>query len=487
MLAALPLLALCSPAAAETSPEQLRRHIDVLASDAFEGRKPGTEGENKSLLYISSQLQRAGLKPAAENGWYQPVEIVTRSPRTARSAWKARGRNVKFDQGELVLIGDKEKVTLTDAPVWFVGHGVRMLDKGMDQLAGADLKGAVALILYDGPEVEGFPSFAERVKAVREAGAAAVIGIVGEDVPWPAITSSFARGQNRLKIDEVAALQGAMPLAAAARLIRAGGGDLEALLNSAPGPSFRAERLGLSASFEVATNVHTIVSHNVVGRLPGSGKTGESLLLLGHWDHLGICAPDAADRICNGAVDNASGIASLIEIASALASGPRPQRDIVFLATTAEEMGLLGAGYFARRPVVPLSSAVGAINMDTVAIAARGEPVAIIGRGTTAMDPIVDAAARNLGRQIDSDTEANVMIERQDGWALAHAGVPTIMAGGSFASMSKLRTFLSGIYHKPGDNPGEALVLGGAAEDTDLLIEVARRLADPRLYPTPDR
>jgi Zn-dependent M28 family amino/carboxypeptidase len=181
-------------------------------------------------------------------------------------------------------------------------------------------------------------------------------------------------------------------------------------------------------------------------------------------------------------VDNASGIAMLIETARGLARSPRPERDILFMATTAEEVGLLGAKHFAENPVVPLRSIVAAINVDTVAIAPAGEPVAIVGRGTTALDPIVDETARELGRKVDADIEGNAFIQRQDGWALTRAGVPAVMVGGSFSSLAKLGAFLSGAYHKPEDDLSRAIELGGAAEDSDLLIALGRKLADPKRY-----
>ncbi len=237
----------------------------------------------------------------------------------------------------------------------------------------------------------------------------------------------------------------------------------------------------------MATSVANIPTNNVVGRLRGTGGTGESLLYLSHWDHLGICAPEEKDRICNGAVDNASGIAALLEIAGALARGPRPKRDILFLATTAEELGLLGAGYFAMRPVVPLRTIVAAINMDTLAITPKGESVAVMGRGRPSLDALIDRTVAEAGRRLDPDEEAAAFVERQDGWALARAGVPAIMVGGSFSDMKKLGGFLAGPYHSPADNPGPGLVLDGAAEDAELMVALGRKLADPALYPAERR
>jgi Zn-dependent M28 family amino/carboxypeptidase len=177
----------------------------------------------------------------------------------------------------------------------------------------------------------------------------------------------------------------------------------------------------------------------------------------------------------------------MIEIARALSRGVRPERDLLFMGTTAEESGLLGAEWFGAQPTVPLKSLVAAINIDTVAIAPAGEPVAIVGRGTTPLDPVVDATARELGRTVDADEEANAFIQRQDGYVLTRAGVPTVMVGGSFSNMGKLGAFLSGPYHKPEDDLSRPIELGGAVEDTNLLIALGRKLADPKLYPTPAR
>ncbi|HEX8262256.1 MAG TPA: M28 family peptidase [Allosphingosinicella sp.] len=483
-LAAL-LILLCATAAQAISPEALRRHIDVLAADGFEGREPGTVGEQKTIAYIARQMQSFGLEPAGpRNGWYQALEVVVRRPGEQSSVWQGRGKRaekIELDRDGLVLIGRTARETLDEAPVVFAGHGAVMPDKGIDQLAGADLKGAVVLILYDSPPAAGFPAYSQRVAAVAGRGAAAVIGIVGEELPWPVVQRTYDAGQKRLAVAAPAPIQGAMSQAAAERLVRLAGGDLARLLDS-PGPSFAPVALRLRATLDVATAIDTIATRNVLGRLRGVGGTGESLLYLAHWDHLGLCAPEERDRICNGAVDNASGIAALLEIARALAGGPRPRRDVLFLATTSEELGLLGAEYFATRPVVPLRSIVAAINMDTVAIAPRGEKVAVMGRGRPRLDALIDRTIAESGRILDPDDEAAGFVERQDGWALARAGVPAVMVGGSFSDMKKLGAFIAGPYHSPADNPGPALVLDGAAEDAELMVALGRKLADPALY-----
>ena len=474
---------------APIAPADMMRHITVLASDDFQGRAPGSEGETKTVDYIVAQLRARGLEPAGvDGGWFQPVPLIERTTQSARAAFTANRRSIAFDPGNIVLQGRDAHFRVADAPVIFAGHGARIPDRGVDQIAGLDVRGAVVLILIDPPQIENFPSLSQRTQAMIDAGAAAVIRIVGPDADWQEVHAGAIAPRTRAASQVIAPMLGIMPFAAADALIRAGGGDLTRLLNDQPGSSFRAVTLPFRATIEVETAVRAFDSRNVVGRLRGTGGGHESLLLLAHWDHLGLCRPEgAADRICNGAVDNASGVAMMIEAAGRLAQGPRPARDIVILATTAEEMGLVGATWFAAHPAVPLDSIVAAINMDTVAVAPAGEPVAQLGRGFAALDALVVSTATGMGRRIDEAHEADIMASRQDGFALARVGVPSIMVGGSFASMARLGAFLEGRYHKPEDQADNQVVLAGAVEDANLLVALSRRLADPSQYQRPQR
>jgi Zn-dependent M28 family amino/carboxypeptidase len=288
----------------------------------------------------------------------------------------------------------------------------------------------------------------------------------------------------RIQLDQpgLPAAFGAMSWEGAGALARGAGSDLERLVNDQPGSSFRSVTLPVRADLEVNAAVRRFTSNNVIGRIPGSGGGGESIVLLGHWDHLGICRPPSeADRICNGAVDNASGIAALIEAGGRLAAGPKPKRDILILATTAEESGLLGAETFARTPPVPRASIVAGINVDTLAVAPAGTPVAVIG-GNPQMDLVIGRVALGLGRKLDTDREADIMATRQDGWALTSNGIPTFMAVGNASDMNLLRQFLSGTYHGPQDQPAATIEYGGAVEDSNLLVALARAFADPAQY-----
>ena len=190
------LLLLAAPAAAQPdppiAPADLRRHIEVLAADDFEGREPGTGGETRTVAYIAEQLGARGVEPAGTDGWFQPLSLIERTARGYRAAWSAGGRELRFDPSEIALRGRDAEVRIDGAAVVFAGHGVRLPARGIDQLAGADVRGAVALILYEGPDVPGFPSYGERVRMVTEARACAVIGVVGPDLSWRSITRVYA-------------------------------------------------------------------------------------------------------------------------------------------------------------------------------------------------------------------------------------------------------------------------------------------------------
>jgi hypothetical protein len=284
----------------------------------------------------------------------------------------------------------------------------------------------------------------------------------------------------------VSPVEGGISAEGASALLRSAGYRLDDLVREASRPGFRPRNLGISASMDVRTAVRLSETANIVGKIAGTGRSREAVVLTAHWDHIGLCAPAGADRICNGAVDNASGTAILIETARALAAGPRPDRSLYFVATTAEVVGLFGADAFAAAPPPPIDPIVAVLNIDSTAIAPAGLPVAIIGRGTyPALERVIDDTARSIGRKVDTDTEANVMIQRQDGWAFARRGIPAVMATGSVSDMRLLQAYLAGPYHKPNDDLLGRIELRGAAEDTDLHIALGRALADPARYAGP--
>ena len=224
-------------------------------------------------------------------------------------------------------------------------------------------------------------------------------------------------------------------------------------------------------------------AHNIIGRVPGSDPAAGTVLLTAHWDHLGHCRTIALDRICNGAVDNASGVATPIEVARAIAAGPRPVRDVYFIATTGEEEGEIGAKALVAAPPVPLASIVAAFNLDCTATAPSGAPVAIIGRGRTQLDPLIFATAKAMHRTVDKSGWANRYVKRQDGWQLLQHGVPAVMFGGVFGDRASFQAYMDSRYHRPDDDLAHLGSLDGAAEDADLHVAVIRAVADPARWP----
>ena len=224
-------------------------------------------------------------------------------------------------------------------------------------------------------------------------------------------------------------------------------------------------------------------TYNVIGKIPGQRPDGKAVLIMGHWDHLGICRPEGEeDRICNGAVDNASGIAAILAVAKRVTQ-MKLDRDVWIVLTSGEEWGLFGAKAFAADPTLDLSTIVAAFNLDTIAVAPAGMPVAMVAEKNSPLEPMVIEAAKVMGRTWDGDEEAYGFIGRQDGAALYEKGVPMIMAGGSFSDMTKLQAFLGGRYHGPDDELDDEIELGGAVEDANLHVELIRRAASRNFNP----
>jgi len=496
-IAAVTLVAFAAPSAtipawakgadARVTEAQLAGHIKILASDAFEGRAPGTEGEDRTIAYIVGEWAKAGLEavPGSATPWLQPVPFVESQTLGGMAKFKVHGRDFALEDDGIILTGRDPSVSLVNLPAVFVGYGV----DGAGRI-NADVTGKLAVMLFDNaPFGDKLPRYRERRQMLADAGAAAVLVIATDAVPWAQLRETAGSKIVRLAGAKPSApVTGFLSLEAADALLKKAGQDGAAMREAAKSSDYRGAALPVTVDLATQSAIRPFASNNVIAKLPGAKPDGKAVLFLGHWDHLGICEPEgAADRICNGAVDNASGIAVLIEVAKRLGSGQRPARDIYFLATTAEEKGLLGAHYFADHPVVPLSDITVALNIDTIAISPRGTPIATIGHGKPAYDAVVREAATKLGRKLDEDGEADAFIQRQDGWALGAKGVTSLMVGGSFSDMPLLEAFLGSDYHSAADNFSDKIPLGGAAEDADLHVALGRAFADTKRWPGESR
>lgn len=454
---------------------QLRGHIVELSSDAYEGREPGTEGEKKTLRYIGQQWFDIGLQSGTNNPlhpWFAPVELIGRDPSVSRAFFTRKGKRLFAPTGSVLVLTTGKRSLVENAPVLFVGKGSQLPPQ-------TALAGRVVLLL------DGGIDDAERQNALLRGGASAVITVLDgarslENVAAHRLRTSYALASDK-PASELEAFLTPEGLNAA---LAGSGTDLARLQAEAGAPGFVPRLLDIGVSLEATTRETRIRTHNIIGKLPGKRPELGAVLVLAHWDHFGQCAEaPAEDLICNGAVDNASGIAVMTEIARRLASGPPLDRDVYFLATTAEEIGFLGARAFAENPPLPLGRIVAAFNIDTVALAPAGRPFEIVGRGLTPLDPQIEAYAKFAKRRIAPGNGAAPYAHRQDGWALLKYGVPAVMISSSWSDIGLVERFMEGDYHRPGDQVSRGIELGGAADDVEFHVGLVRWFADPRRVP----
>lgn len=485
-----PLSAASRPAAKQSAPKplkgkeakaraeleaRLRGHIVELASDAYQGREPGTDGETKTLRYIGRQWFDIGLQSGTNNPlhpWFAPVEIVGRDPSVSRAFFTRKGKRIYVPDGAMLVLTSGKRSLVENAPVLFAGKGNQLPPQ-------AELAGKVVLLLDGGIEDS------RRQDALLKGGALAVITVLDGERSLGTVAAYRKRTAYALASDKpVSELEAFLSVDGLNAVLAGTGLDVAKLQGEAAMAGFTPRLIDLGVSLEATTRETRIRTHNIIGKLPGKRPEAGAVLVLAHWDHFGQCAePPAEDLICNGAVDNASGLAVMTEIARRLADGPQLDRDVYFLATTAEEIGFLGVRAFAENPPLPLGRIVAAFNIDTVALAPAGRPFEIVGKGLTPLDPQIEAYAKFAKRRIAPGNAAAPYAHRQDGWALLKYGVPAVMVSSSWSDISLVEAFMESDYHRPGDKISRGLVLGGAADDVEFHVGLVRWFADPRRVP----
>ena len=451
---------------------QLLGHITELASDAYAGREPGTEGEAKSLRYIGQYWSDFGLVSGTNDPghpWFAPVTLMGRQPDTSRAVFARKGKRVFVAQDQILVITSGKRALIENAPLVFVGSGAVIP-------ARADLAGRVAVLL------DGGRDDSTRQNALLQAGASGVLTVLDGDRTIASVTARRARAGYALAGAELGGDIDAFISARALGGVLTGSKlTLAGLSAAAAAPTFAPIPLDLMVSLEATSRETRIHTHNVIGKLPGKRPDLGAVLLVAHWDHFGICAkPPAEHLICNGAIDNASGVAVLIELARRLAKGPQLDRDVYFLATTGEELGLLGAQAFAENPPIPLAQIVAAFNIDSVALAKAGQPFGLVGKGLTGLDAQIAAVAKQQNKKLVFDEKANAYVQRQDGWALLQHDVPAVMVSSSWSDLALVERFFGTDYHRPSDVVKPGIELGGAADDVEFLSALVRWFGDPK-------
>lgn len=509
--------------AGDINPANIAEHVKVLASDEFEGRGPATEGEKKTVGYIIDQFKDAGLKPGGDlvegqRAWTQDVPLARFEIKGPVSVGvTAGGKSQTWTQGDQVALRAAQtgatQVSVKDAPIVFIGYGVTAPERNWDDFKGVDLKGKVALVLVNDPDFEtGKGDFGGKAMTYygrwtykyEEAARRGAIGflVIHETAPasygWATVKNSNTAPLFDIIRDKPseahALLEGWIQRDQTVELLKASGLDFETLKKQAQTRAFKPVELkGATFSTDYGVDVQQIVSKNVVGLIPGAKRPDETIIYSGHWDHLGVGLPDAkGDAIYNGAVDNADGIATMIEIGRAFAKGPQPDRSVVFLAVTAEEKGLLGSEYYAANPLYPLGKTVANINMDALSPAGLAKDFTTSGDAASTLQDALIAVGKSHGRYYtpDSRPEAGHFF-RSDHFPFAKRGVPAIsfgsgddlVQGGKAAGEAWSNAYNADRYHQPADQFDDSWNLEGIAADGQLMFELGRQLADSDTWP----
>ncbi|WP_416465685.1 M28 family metallopeptidase [Sphingomonas sp. VDB2] len=492
--------------------------IKTLASDDFEGRGPATRAEVKTIDYISAQMKAAGLKPAGPKGsWFQDVPLrMSNITGTPTLSMTIGGSAQPLTQGGEIAVRAAEtgqsSVQFTDLPLVFVGYGVKAPERGWDDFKGVDLKGKIMVVLVNDPDFEGgegdfggklmtyYGRWTYKYEEAARQGAAGVL-VVHESEPasygWATVKNSNTNTMfDIVRADPKAAhtqMEGWVQKDLAAKLLAASGVDFEAAKAAARKKDFKPIPMKATMSADYAVKSEIITSHNVAGLVQGGTYPDETVIYSAHWDHLGIGAPDAkGDTIYNGAKDNASGTAALLELARAYAKGPKPERTVLFLAVTAEEKGLLGSEYYADNPLRPLATTAGVVNMDGPFGMEKTTNFSISGAAKLDLLTTLTQEGEKLGRHYTPDARPEAgSFYRSDHFPMAKRGVPAIsfnpgrelVNGGAERGKLLQDAYTKDRYHQPADEYDANWDTSSWVGDLTLLYNVGRRVADSHDWP----
>ena len=497
---------------------RLAEHTRILSDDSFEGRGIGTPAEAKVVRYLSEQYAAAGFQPGGTGGgWTQDVTLNRFTASNIQAGFKVGGEAMPLTPGQQIVVSTRlpgRHVMLTEAPLVFVGYGIKAPERNWDDFKDVDVRGKVIVVLvndadfeepalntFNGRAMTYYGRWTYKYEEAARQGAAGVI-IVHESAPasygWATVTNSWSGPQFDIVRQNAAAervgMESWIQRDVAVDLFRKAGLDFEALKTRARSRDFRPVTLPgatFSGMFDVATT--QVVTRNVIARLPGTTHPDETILYTAHWDHIGVGEPDAnGDAIFNGAVDNATGTAGLLELARVWGAGPRPERSIVMISFTAEESGLLGSEFYAANPIYPLETTVAGFNMDAMNVYGRVEDLGVVGYGQSDLDERLAAAAARQGRSIAPDANpAAGSYFRSDHFPLAKRGVPMAYAegGGEFrdaplAARNAARDeYGSKRYHQADDEWSADWDLRGQIEDLEVALWIGRDLANSRDWP----
>ena len=518
ILSAAPLLAQPAPSFDRA---RIARHVQTLSSDAFEGRGPATRGETMTVDYLTRELRAAGVEPGGDlvdgkRQWTQAVPLLKSDISGAPTlALNLGGAAIPLTQGNEISVrspmNGATSVALAKAPLVFVGYGVTAPERGWDDFKGVDVRGKIIVVLINDPDFDGgdlgfggkamtyYGRWTYKYEEAARRGAAGVM-IVHESAPasygWATVKNSNTNTMFDIVRSNPSAAHPAMESWIQRDLaVRLFGGEAQFLAAKAAARRKDFQPVPLAATLDAryAATTSVITSYNVAGLLPGKRRPDETIIYSAHHDHLGIGQPDAnGDRIYNGAIDNATGTAHVLEQARAFARAPRTDRSILFLFVGAEEKGLLGSAYYAANPLYPLSKTVAVLNTDALGVAGRSRDFSISGTARLDLLDLLVAQGARQGRRFSPDSRPEAgSFYRSDHFPFAKAGVPAIsfssgkdlVNGGTARGEAMTRDYTEKRYHQPDDEFDASWDYSGIVDDAAMLHAVGRDLANGTSWP----
>lgn len=505
------------PALASIAAEDLSQDTKILASDEFEGRGLASEGETKTVNFLRDEFQKVALRPGNGQSYFQeiPMVVSTVDP-AARLEIKGAKKDLSFAYKEEFVartLRVMEASALADSEMVFAGYGIVAPEYNWNDYQGLDVRGKTVVVLVNDPgyatqdpalftgrSMTYYGRWTYKYEEAARQGAAGIF-IVHETepaaYPWAVVQNGWTGPQFNLVSEDNnmsrCAADGWLRVEAARQIFESAGLDYDALQVQAAQRGFKAVPLGLKASLTLKNSLRKVTSNNVIALLPGSKRPDEYVIYMAHWDHFGRNPALQGDQIFNGAVDNATGTAALIELAEAFKTLKRPpDRSIVFLAVTGEEQGLLGSGYYATHAIFPPAKTAAAINMDALNVSGRMNDITVVGYGLSELDQYIEAEAKEAGRTVNPDpTPEKGSYFRSDHFPFAKQGIPAVYPSGGVDSiehgkewtLARSEKYIAEKYHKPSDEFDPNWDLSGAIDDLRLLFKVGYRLAMEETFP----
>lgn len=494
----------------------LTQYLSVIAADSLQGRKPFTEGETKTINYLKAQFEQLGLAPGNNGSYFQEVPMVEiKSVPEDKMVLKGKTTSLTLNYLTDFVAGTRRvqaEVSISNSPLVFAGYGIVAPEYGWNDYAGLDVKGKTVVVLindpgfadstlFKGKNMTYYGRWTYKFEEAARQGATGIIIVHDTEpaaYPWTVVRSGWSKSKLNLQSADNgmnrAVVEGWITLDKARQLFALDGKSFDQLALSARKKGFKAVDLNVTTSLKVKNTIKKSVTYNVLATIPGNKRKDEAIIYSAHWDHLGIGEKVKGDSIYNGAVDNATGVASLFEIASAFKKLPKnPERTILFISYTAEEQGLLGSEFYAKHPVFPLAKTVANINMDMMGIAGKTKDIVVYGFGQSELEDYAAEAAKKQGRIIVPDpVPSSGLYYRSDHFNLAKVGVPALFTGsgvdnvkhGREWGLKQVADFTKMRYHSPQDNfDAKTWDLSGIVADVRMLFDLGYRLSNEDTFP----